>query len=210
MSLLSTKIMLEAYKAGMFPMAKSRYDERILWIDPQTHGVLLPNELHIPQRLYRTLKSPKFEVSYDVAFGDVIHHCASTRSDTWMNEEIIQMHTSLYLEGYGHSVEVYYQGELVGGLYGITIGGAFFGESMFSKMRDASKVALCYLVANLKRSGFLLLDTQFVTTHLRQFGVREIPRRIYLSLLQAAIIAPTNWQNSGWQKPDLLKALKQP
>jgi len=208
MSLLSTKILLEAYKSGIFPMAKSRYDERILWIDPQSHGVLLPNVVHIPQRLLRTLKSNKFEASYDVAFDEVVHNCATTRSETWMNDEIIQMHTSLHLEGYGHSVEVYQNNELVGGLYGIKIGGAFFGESMFSKARDASKVALCYLVANLKRGGFLLLDTQFVTEHLRQFGVREIPRRVYLSLLQAAIISPARWDKSSIAKPELLEALK--
>ncbi len=193
MSLLSIDILLQAYKVGMFPMAQSRHDERILWVDPKMHGVLLMEEFHIPGRLKRTLRSKKFAISYDRNFEEVIKGCAGgdeRRPDTWINDEIMQMHVALFRQGYAHSVEAWADGELVGGLYGIRIGAAFFGESMFSNERDASKVALCHLVANLKNGNFLLLDTQFVTDHLRRFGVREVPRRVYLSLLQAAIAAP--------------------
>lgn len=198
MTLLNTDILLQAYKAGMFPMAQSRYDKRILWVDPKLHGVLLPENFHIPRRLGRTLRSGKFKVTYDRDFAAVIKGCAGggkSRPDTWINDEIMEMHTSLFRQGHAHSVESWVDGELVGGLYGITIGAAFFGESMFSKVRDASKVALCYLVKKLKDGNFLLLDTQFATDHLRRFGVKEVPKRIYLSLLQAAIVNPAKFTN---------------
>jgi len=181
---------------GIFPMADSRTDTELHWIDPKLRGVLPLDTFHIPRSLKKTLKRGTFEMRVDTAFAQVIGLCAEskeTREDTWINDTIIELFTELHERGFAHSVESWFDGVLVGGLYGLALGRAFFGESMFSRATDASKVALVDLVARLKRGGFTLLDTQFVTEHLTQFGVTEIPRRDYHKRLQRAIAEPARF-----------------
>jgi leucyl/phenylalanyl-tRNA---protein transferase len=188
--------MLRAYRAGLFPMAETRRGDRLYWLDPEQRGILPLDGFHVPRRLLRTTLGGDFDVRADSAFAAVIAGCAEAaegREDTWINRDIERLFTELHREGHAHSVETYRDGTLVGGLYGVALGGAFFGESMFSRVRDASKVALVHLVARLRHSGFLLLDTQFVTMHLAQFGAHEVPRARYKSLLERAVAAPARW-----------------
>jgi leucyl/phenylalanyl-tRNA--protein transferase len=188
--------MLRAYRAGLFPMAETRRSERLYWLDPEQRGVILPEAFHIPRRLLRTALSDRFEISTDTDFYATICGCASARpgrEETWINSEIERLFTQLHRQGHAHSVEARQGGELVGGLYGVAIGGVFFGESMFSTATDASKVALAHLFARLRLGGFQLLDTQFVTNHLTQFGAREIPRDEYKVLLTRALSADAQW-----------------
>ncbi len=188
--------MLRAYRAGLFPMAETRRGDRLYWLDPEQRGILPLGEFHLPRRLARTVLSDVFEVSADRDFAGVIAGCAEAaegREDTWINRDIELLFTALHRDGHAHSVEAYVDGRLAGGLYGVVLGGAFFGESMFSRSRDASKVALTHLVARLRLGGFLLLDTQFVTLHLAQFGAREIPRKQYKAALDRAAAAPARW-----------------
>jgi leucyl/phenylalanyl-tRNA--protein transferase len=192
MSGLNPEILLRAYAVGLFPMAERRDDETLYWIDPEKRGILPLDDFHIPRRLRRTVKKRLFEVRCDSAFDAVIRACAepsAERGETWINDEIIKLYSDLYEMGRAHSVECWRDGELVGGLYGVALGGAFFGESMFSCYRDASKVALVHLVVRLHKGGFKLLDTQFVTKHLSQFGVVEIHRSGYRQLLSSALDA---------------------
>ena len=189
-------LMLRAYRAGLFPMAETRRGDRLYWLDPEQRGILPLDAFHVPRRLLRTTLSGEFVVRADTAFPAVIAGCAEAaegREDTWINRDIERLFTELHREGHAHSVEAYQDGNLVGGLYGVALGGAFFGESMFSRVRDASKVALVHLVALLRHGGFLLLDTQFVTLHLAQFGAHEVPRSRYKSLLERAVAAPSRW-----------------
>ena len=179
---LTPSLILRAYAAGVFPMARTREDDEVLWIDPKRRGVIPLEEFHVPRSLVKTLRHKPFEVRCDTAFAEVIAACAAPRpghEETWINEPIEELFNELHAMGLAHSVECWRDGELVGGLYGLALGAAFFGESMFSRRTDASKVALCHLVAILKAGGFLLLDTQFITEHLSQFGAREIPRGEY-------------------------------
>lgn len=190
MTVLTPQILLGAYASGIFPMAESRHDQDLYWIDPDVRGVIPLTDFHIPKRLRRTLRNGPYEVRADTDFVGVIRGCAEhtrTRPDTWINTEIEGLYNALFDMGFAHSVETWQDGELIGGLYGVALGGAFFGESMFSRARDASKVALCHLVARLRRGGFRLLDTQFATEHLAQFGVIEIPRDAYRKKLEAAL-----------------------
>ena len=187
---ITPTVMLRAYRAGLFPMAQSRDCRELYWLDPEMRGVLpMDRGFHVPRRLWRCVESTRFVVTADQHFPAVINACAQPapgREESWINGEIQTLFTALYRQGHAHSIEVFEHGELVGGLYGVAMGAAFFGESMFSKARDASKVALVHLVARLRLSGFTLLDTQFVTSHLAQFGAIEIPRDQYRARLALA------------------------
>ena len=189
MSDLTPDLLLRAYAAGLFPMAESAEDPELFWVDPERRGVLPLDGFHLPKRFKRTLRQGRFEVTADRDFAAVMKGCAErtpTRKSTWINPQIIKLYRDLHALGAAHSVECWRDGELVGGLYGVSLGGAFFGESMFSRERDASKVALVHLVARLKRGGWRLLDAQFLTEHLSQFGAVETPQGAYLKLLKAA------------------------
>ena len=193
---ITPELVLRAYRSGYFPMAETRESADLFWVDPEQRGVMPLDRFHLPRRLLRTVLGGGFEVSVDRDFAAVIAACAAPRpgsAESWINPEIARLFTALFEQGYGHSVECRQQGALVGGLYGVAIGGAFFGESMFSQARDASKVALAHLVARLRLGGFRLLDTQFITGHLRQFGAIEIPRADYHALLAAALEAEASW-----------------
>jgi leucyl/phenylalanyl-tRNA--protein transferase len=190
MSGLTPEILLRAYSVGLFPMAERRDDPTLYWIDPEHRGILPLDKFHVPHRLRRTVRSGRFEVRCDTAFREVMTGCAQPapgRTETWINQEILRLYAELFKMGRAHSVESWRDGALVGGLYGVALGGAFFGESMFSRETDASKIALVHLVARLKKGGFRLLDTQFVTDHLSQFGAREIHRDGYRELLASAL-----------------------
>ena len=193
---VSPELMLKAYRAGLFPMAETRRGERLYWLDPEFRGVLSLERFHLPRRLARTVLRGRFTVTADRNFPAVIAACARRRpgrEDTWINTEIETLFNELARRGFAHSVECWQEGELAGGLYGVALGGAFFGESMFSFRTDASKVALVHLVARLRLGGFRLLDTQFVTSHLAQFGAIEIPREAYRAELVAAVETPARW-----------------
>jgi leucyl/phenylalanyl-tRNA---protein transferase len=187
---LTPDILLQAYAAGIFPMAESAADRELFWVDPVRRGILPLECFHVPSRLRRTVRSGRFTVRCNSAFEMVMRGCAESTSDrpqTWINNEIIALYTALFNRGAAHCVECWTDGVLVGGLYGVQLGAAFFGESMFSRVTDASKVALVHLAARLRSGGFQLLDTQFVTDHLRRFGAIEITRREYHARLAAAI-----------------------
>ena len=187
---IKADILLSAYAQGIFPMAENRNDPDFFWVEPEIRGILPIDNMHIPRRLKRTLKNCRYQVSADSDFNGVIKGCyerSKNRPKTWINNKIETLYKSLFELGYAHSVEVWFNSKLVGGLYGLAIGGAFFGESMFSRERDASKVALCHLVARLNKGNFKLLDTQFLTDHLVQFGCYEVTRDSYKSLLSKAI-----------------------
>jgi leucyl/phenylalanyl-tRNA---protein transferase len=193
---ITADLMLRAYRHGLFPMAETRSGERLYWLDPERRGVLPLDGFHLPRRLARTILSDTFTVSVDEDFPATIAGCASAapgREDTWINPQIERLFGELHQLGYAHSVESRRQGDLVGGLYGVAIGGVFFGESMFSFERDASKVALVHLVARLRMGGFRLLDTQFVTAHLAQFGAEELAREDYKVLLARALTVPAQF-----------------
>jgi leucyl/phenylalanyl-tRNA--protein transferase len=187
---ITPELMLRAYRAGLFPMAETRRGERLYWLDPELRGILPLDAFHLPRRLRRTVLSDTFEVSVDRDFMGVIAGCAAAapgREDTWINGEIERLFGDLYRLGHAHSVECWQDGKLAGGLYGVVLGGVFFGESMFSRARDASKVALVHLIVRLRIGAFRLLDTQFVTAHLSQFGAIEVPREEYKMLLSFAV-----------------------
>jgi leucyl/phenylalanyl-tRNA---protein transferase len=187
---LTPEILLAAYAAGIFPMAETADDPELFWVDPDHRGILPLASFHVPHRLRRVIRQRRFDVACDTEFEAVIRGCAQStekRPNTWINDEIVRLYTTLFARGAAHSVECRYQGMLVGGLYGVSIGAAFFGESMFSRETDASKVALVHLVARLKAGGYRLLDTQFLTPHLAQFGAVEISRAHYHRLLAAAL-----------------------
>lgn len=187
---LTPELLLRIYAAGIFPMAEDADDPTLYWVEPEARGILPLDGFHVPRSLQRTLRHAPFEVRCDTAFDAVVAACAAPRTDrptTWINAEIRRLVSELHRMGHAHSVECWRDGRLMGGLYGVALKGAFFGESMFSRERDASKVALCHLVARLRRGGFTLLDTQFVTGHLARFGVVEVPRAEYRVLLEAAL-----------------------
>jgi leucyl/phenylalanyl-tRNA--protein transferase len=182
--------LLACYKRGVFPMAESRDDEGFFIVDPEWRCVFPLDGLHVPRRLARTLRQDKFTFTINREFGRVIDGCAAPgkdREDTWINPDIRALYMELHQRGTAHSVEARIDGELAGGLYGVALGGAFFGESMFSWATDASKAALVQLAARLRRGGFKLLDAQFITPHLEQFGAQTLPRRIFQALLGVAM-----------------------
>jgi leucyl/phenylalanyl-tRNA--protein transferase len=193
---LTPEILLRAYAEGLFPMAERRDDPALYWVSPEKRGIIPLNHFHVPRRLARTIRQGPFTVTADRAFAEVMRACAAPaagRAESWINDEILRLYTALHAGGHAHSIECWQNGELAGGLYGVRLGGAFFGESMFSRARDASKVALAALVDGLKRGGFTLLDTQFLTAHLARFGAVEVPRAEYLALLQRAISREAIW-----------------
>lgn len=187
---LTPELLLRIYAAGIFPMAEDADDPTLYWVDPEWRGVLPLDAFHVSRSLQRTLRRAPFDVRVDTAFDDVVAECGRPRFDrptTWINSEIHRLVSDLFRMGHAHSVECWQSDRLVGGLYGVSLGAAFFGESMFSRATDASKIALCHLVARLRRGGFTLLDTQFVTEHLEQFGTVEISRAAYHERLAAAL-----------------------
>jgi leucyl/phenylalanyl-tRNA--protein transferase len=187
---LTPEILLKAYQAGIFPMAESADDPELFWVDPERRGILPLDGFHVPRRLARVVRQDKFEIHVDRDFAGTMAGCAEAtekRPNTWINSEIVRLYTALHRMDAAHSVECWQADALVGGLYGVSIGGAFFGESMFSRVTDASKVALVHLVARLRQGGYRLLDTQFLTPHLAQFGGIEISRARYRRLLAEAL-----------------------
>lgn len=190
MSALTAQQLLRAYAAGVFPMARHRNDPDLEWIDPTERGILPLDGFHLPRSLRRTIRRGRFQATCDTAFERVMRACAEptpARPETWINERILDLFGELHRAGRAHSVETWLDGRLVGGLYGLAMGGAFFGESMFSRAEDASKVALVYLVAQLRRGGFVLLDTQFLNDHLARFGAVEVARWRYHAMLAEAL-----------------------
>jgi len=182
--------LLAAYRKGHFPMAETREDDEVFWLDPPHRGVLPLGSFHVPRRLARTMRSSSYTVTVDQDFAGVIRTCAESahgRDNTWINGLIERSYIHLFEQGHAHSVEVRDGPDLIGGLYGVSIGGAFFGESMFSRRTDVSKMALVHLVARLKRGGYMLLDTQFITQHLTQFGAVEVARAAYRGLVARAV-----------------------
>lgn len=187
---ITPDVLLKAYACGIFPMAESADDPALYWIEPDMRGIIPLRGFHLPARLARTVRSTRYTVHIDRDFDAVIEGCAEPKQDrarTWINIRIRRIYRSLFDHGHCHTVEVYDRDHLIGGLYGVSLGRAFFGESMFHRARDASKIALVHLVARLKLGGYRLLDTQYVTEHLRTFGAVEIPKRRYHRLLGEAL-----------------------
>lgn len=193
---LTPELLLRAYAVGIFPMAESRKDREIHWIDPELRGIIPLDRFHTPKKLRRKVLRGAFTVTCNEAFPDVIRACAEAQPDrpeTWINPTIEKLYIELHGMGFAHSVECWFEDEagetlLAGGLYGVSLGAAFFGESMFTRVTDASKVALVHLVLRLMNSGFHLLDTQFTTPHLRQFGAIDVPRETYKAMLSKALM----------------------
>jgi len=184
---IPVELLLQAYRFGIFPMAMR--DGSIEWFSPDPRAILPLDKFHVPHGLRRAAAKKVFEIKIDERFGEVVRAC-SKRRDTWINSAIVESYEKLHELGHAHSVETWLAGKLVGGLYGVAIGGAFFGESMFHRKTDASKIALLALVEHLRKQKFALLDTQWVTSHLLQFGAVEIPRAQYLKLLKRAVDLP--------------------
>jgi leucyl/phenylalanyl-tRNA---protein transferase len=207
---LDADLLLRAYAAGIFPMADSADAPDLFWVDPEERGIIPLDGFHLPRRLRRTVRDDRFEMRNDHDFVAVMRGCAEPTADrpkTWINEELVAVYSDLARRGHAHTVETWLDGELVGGLYGVTLGGAFFGESMFSRVTDASKVALAHLVALLRLGGFVLLDVQFVTAHLQRFGAVAIPRARYRRLLAAALSAPAVWRTQPLSGAEAIAAL---
>ncbi len=189
---ITPQLLLQAYVSGVFPMAEAETSDEIFWVDPRRRGILPLDGLHVSRRLARSFRHGGFEIRLDADFAGVIAGCAA-RPETWINGEIARLYGELNRMGFAHSVEVWANGRLEGGLYGVALGGAFFGESMFSAARDASKLALIALVGRLNAGGFTLLDTQFVTDHLTSLGAVEISRAAYHRRLEAAVNRPARF-----------------
>lgn len=188
---ITPQVLLKAYACGIFPMAESAQDSALYWIEPERRGILPLDSIHVPRRLARTIRQNRFEIRIDNDFEAVIDGCAkaqSGRQSTWINKRIRNLYGELFDLGHCHTVETWQDGKLMGGLYGVHLSGAFFGESMFSRQRDASKVALIFLAARLKCGGFSLLDTQFLTDHLVRFGAEEVSREKFQRLLDDALL----------------------
>ncbi|MEM8825719.1 MAG: leucyl/phenylalanyl-tRNA--protein transferase [Pseudomonadota bacterium] len=179
--------LISAYASGIFPMADSAEDEEVFWVDPKRRGVLPLQRFHLPRSAVKLLKRGAFEHRVDTAFAEVMAACADRPDGTWINAPIRDGYAALHARGHAHSVEVWHEGELAGGLYGVRLGAAFFGESMFTRVTGASKLALAHLVARLRIGGFHMLDTQFLTDHLARFGATEVPRAVYRRALSAAL-----------------------
>jgi len=193
---ITPEVLLKAYACGIFPMAESAEDPALYWIEPEQRGVIPLEGFHVAGRLARTVRSERFTVVCNRDFEAVIDGCAEPqpgRGRTWINRRIRNLYTGLYRIGHCHTVEAYAGDELVGGLYGVSLGRTFFGESMFHRARDASKVALVHLVARLRAGGYRLLDTQFVTDHLKTFGAVEVPRKQYHKMLAAALVGEADF-----------------
>jgi leucyl/phenylalanyl-tRNA--protein transferase len=205
MTLLDPDMLMHAYSIGVFPMADSRDAPEIYWVEPRKRGILPLDRFHMSRSLARTLRSDRFETTANAAFEAVVDACAAETSDrpsTWINGQIEAAVRTLHSRGQAHSIETWHKGELVGGLYGISLGRAFFGESMFSRMTDASKVALAHLVARLRVGGFALLDCQFQTPHLASLGAIEISQKRYCTLLDAAVSSDAAGDFLALDRPD--------
>jgi leucyl/phenylalanyl-tRNA---protein transferase len=201
---ITPEVLLKAYSCGIFPMAESADDPALYWIEPERRGVIPLDRFHVPERLARTVRSDRFTVYVDRDFDAVIDGCAQPkpgRTRTWINRRICRLYRKLYERGDCHTVEAYDGDELVGGLYGVSLGRAFFGESMFHRVRDASKVTLVHLVARLRAGRYRLLDTQFVTEHLRTFGAIEVSRPVYHKLLDAALVGEADFGALALDRP---------
>jgi leucyl/phenylalanyl-tRNA--protein transferase len=201
---ITPEMLLRAYACGIFPMAESVDDPTLFWVEPEQRGIIPLDGFRISSRLARTVRSDTFAVSVNTAFSAVIDGCAAPqpgRDNTWINKRIRDLYSGLHDIGHCHSVEVWRDSDLVGGLYGVSLGRAFFGESMFHRARDASKVALVHLVARLIAGGFVLLDTQFVTEHLRTFGAMEVSRRRYRALLDKAVTGLADFTRLPTDRP---------
>lgn len=202
---LDPDLLLRAYAIGVFPMADNRDALDVFWVEPQKRGVLPLDRFHLPHSLARVLRSERFTITADRAFASVMEACAEQRTDrpeTWINPAIVEGYVALHARGNAHSIECWQDGVLVGGLYGVKLGAAFFGESMFTRATDASKCALAALVARLRVGGFRLLDTQFLTEHLARFGTIEVPRAAYKVLLEGALAASGDFAAFDWEAAD--------
>jgi leucyl/phenylalanyl-tRNA---protein transferase len=201
---ITPEVLLKAYACGIFPMAESAEDPALYWIEPDMRGIIPIDGFHVPIRLARTVRATPLTVLVDRDFDAVVDGCAEAKHDrarTWINARIRKIYRSLFDHGHCHSIEVYDGDNLVGGLYGVSLGGAFFGESMFHRARDASKIALVHLVARLRAGGYRLLDTQYVTEHLKTFGAVEVPKRRYHKLLEEAIVADGDFAVLALDRP---------
>lgn len=207
---LDADLLLRAYAAGIFPMADSADADEVFWVDPEERGIMPLDGFHLSRSLRKTVRDDLFAITCDRDFPAIMRGCAEAtaeRPKTWINADILAAYTDLYRRGHAHSVEAWRDGALAGGLYGVTLGGAFFGESMFSRTTDASKVALAHLVARLRLGGFSLLDVQFVTPHLKRFGAVEISRARYRRLLAASFAARAEWPAQELRGAEVVAAL---
>lgn len=214
MTQITPDILLQAYRQGIFPMAETRDAIEIFWVEPKNRGIIPLDKFKISKSLMKTIRQEKFRVTIDTSFEKVMRLCGSKiagRDETWINDEIIELYSALFERGIAHSIEVWHLGKLVGGLYGLALGGGFFGESKFHLERDASKVALAYTVARLKTGGFKLFDIQFLTEHLSQFGATEIPKEAYKNRLEAALLieADFNQLAEGADGAQVLQSIAQ-
>ena len=206
---LTPALILRAYGCGLFPMAEGEAERDVFWVDPETRGVIPLDGFHVPRRLTRTVRGGRFRITVDRDFSRVMRGCArrtGRRPESWINGAIFEAYCSLHRQGHAHSVEAWCDDVLAGGLYGVKLGAAFFGESMFSAERDASKVALVHLVARLRAGAFTLLDTQFVTPHLSRFGAVEVPRANYLARLADALRRSATFYPAGFSDEALSAA----
>ncbi|MCV6574557.1 MAG: leucyl/phenylalanyl-tRNA--protein transferase [Cohaesibacter sp.] len=202
--IITPQLLLRAYAAGIFPMAESADDDSLMWIEPDMRGIIPLDDFHLSRRMARTMRTTSFTVTADQDFGRMMDLCAQSAPDrpsTWINTQIHDLYRQLHSMGHCHSVEVWDKDDLVGGLYGVSLGTAFFGESMVSRARDASKIALVHLVERLKAGGYTLLDTQFITDHLRQFGAIEIAKEDYQKHLEQALQDHADFYAFDQQKP---------
>lgn len=202
---ITPQVLLRAYACGIFPMAETADDPNLFWVEPDMRGILPLEEFHIPRSLKKTMRNTTMKVFMDRDFKAVINACSQTdniRKETWINPKIRELYCALHEMGHANSVEVYDDDQLVGGLYGVRLGKAFFGESMFSRKTDASKIALVHLVGLMKKSGFILLDTQFTTKHLERFGVIEVPKDKYQFMLEEALIGESKFDLTSYQLED--------
>lgn len=202
---ITPQVLRRAYACGIFPMAETADDPNLFWVEPEMRGVLPLDNFHIPKSLKKAMRNTRMKVFMDRNFKAVIEACSqtnNTRKETWINPKIKELYCALHEMGNANSVEIYDNDELVGGLYGVRLGRAFFGESMFSRKTDASKIALVHLVTQMKKSGFILLDTQFTTKHLERFGVIEVPRDEYQFMLEEALIGESKFDTTGYQLSD--------
>ena len=193
---LTADLLLQAYQVGVFPMSEGRNDPEVFWVDPRMRGIFPLDGFHISRSLAKSMRRGHLTITYDRAFEAVVQGCAD-RDETWINDTIFGLYATLHKAGYAHSIEVWEAEHLVGGVYGVTIGAAFFGESMFSRSTDASKVALAYLIDRLRMGGFQLFDTQFITPHLARLGAVEIPRDHYRAMLVEALNSEGSFEAPG-------------
>jgi leucyl/phenylalanyl-tRNA--protein transferase len=190
---ITPDLLLRAYSIGLFPMADSADDPELFWVEPELRGIIPLDDFHVSKSLAKTIRRAPFDIRYDTAFEQVMEGCAAPAPDrptTWINAKIRSLYATLHSMGHAHSVEAWEGDELVGGLYGVSLGSAFFGESMFSRRTDASKICLVHLVQRLRKQGFVLLDTQFTTEHLKNFGAIDVPKARYEKMLARAIATP--------------------